>query len=95
MNEVEVLRVDGYALQDGRHSADDDESNVMAGEDFAWYQREIPGCFLRVGAREADQQMIPAHSPRFDVAEDAIVVGAAVLAECARRASTAVAGEGT
>src|SRR6187402_3820059 len=34
VNEVEVLRVDGYALQDGRHSADDDESNVMAGQDF-------------------------------------------------------------
>lgn len=62
----------------------------MAGEDFAWYQERIPGCFLRIGAREADQPMIPAHSPHFDVAEDAIVVGAAVLAECARRASTAL-----
>jgi len=34
VNEVEVLRVDGHALQDGRHPADDDESNVVAGEDF-------------------------------------------------------------
>lgn len=34
VNEVEVLRVDGHALQDGRHSADNDESNVVAGEDF-------------------------------------------------------------
>src|SRR6187402_346034 len=34
VNEVEVLRVDGYALQDGRHSADDDESNLVAGEDL-------------------------------------------------------------
>ena len=65
----------------------------MAGEDFAWYQERMPGCFLRVGAREPDQQVIAAHSPQFDVAEDAIFVGAAVLAECARRASAAVAAE--
>ncbi|MEO8621428.1 MAG: M20 family metallopeptidase [bacterium] len=65
----------------------------MAGEDFAWYQAKIPGCFLRVGAREAHEPMIPAHSPAFDVAEDAIVVGASVLAECARRASAALAAE--
>jgi hippurate hydrolase len=63
----------------------------MAGEDFAWYQQRMPGCFLRVGAREPDQPMIPAHSPRFDVAEEAIFVGAAVLAECARRASSSLA----
>lgn len=62
----------------------------MAGEDFAWYQRRIPGCFLRVGAREAGEDVIPAHSPRFDVAEEAIVVGAAVLAACARHASGAL-----
>ena len=34
VNEVEVLRVNGHALHDCRHSADDDESNVVAGEDF-------------------------------------------------------------
>jgi amidohydrolase len=65
----------------------------MAGEDFAWYQRKIPGCFLRVGAREAGEPVIPAHSPAFDVAEEAIFVGAAVLAECARRASASIAAE--
>ncbi|MDB4891434.1 MAG: amidohydrolase [Gemmatimonadetes bacterium] len=65
----------------------------MAGEDFAWYQRQIPGCFLRVGAREHDELVIPAHSPQFDVSEEAIFVGAAVLAECARRASAELAAE--
>ncbi len=62
----------------------------MAGEDFACYQQHIPGCFLRVGAREAGEEVIAAHSPRFDVTEEAIVVGAAVLAECARRASSSL-----
>jgi hippurate hydrolase len=59
----------------------------MGGEDFAFYQERFPGCFLRVGARESGGERIPAHSPRFTVAEGAIFVGAAVLAECARRAS--------
>ena len=59
----------------------------MGGEDFAWYLERIPGCFLRVGAREPGGPVIAAHSPGFFAAEDSIFVGAAVLAECARRAS--------
>jgi amidohydrolase len=65
----------------------------MAAEDFAWYLRSIPGCFLRIGARLPHEPMIPAHSPTFDVAEGAIFVGAVVLAESARRASAALARE--
>ncbi len=59
----------------------------MAGEDFAAYQEQIPGCFMRVGARFADGDVIPAHSPLFYAEDEAIFVGAAVLAECARQAS--------
>jgi amidohydrolase len=63
----------------------------MGGEDFAFYLERIPGCFLRFGARHPGEEPTAAHSPRFDVAEGAIVVGAAVLAACARRASSALA----
>lgn len=59
----------------------------LAGEDFAYYMESIPGCFLRIGAREPGGQPIPAHSPKFYPAEESIFVGAAVLAECARVAS--------
>lgn len=59
----------------------------LAGEDFAYYLERMPGCFLRIGARERGGAAIPAHSPRFYAAEDSIFVGAAVLAECARVAS--------
>jgi hippurate hydrolase len=62
----------------------------MAAEDFAWYLQKIPGCFLRFGARGPGEPVIPAHSPSFDVVEDAILVGARVLAESARRASAAL-----
>jgi hippurate hydrolase len=56
----------------------------LAGEDFSHYLESMPGCFLRVGAREPGGQMIAAHSPRFQPAEESLFVGAAVLAECAR-----------
>jgi amidohydrolase len=59
----------------------------MAGEDFAHYMARIPGCFLRIGAREPGGAIIPAHSPTFHAAEESIFVGAAVLAETAREAS--------
>jgi hippurate hydrolase len=59
----------------------------MGGEDFSCYMERIPGCFLRVGAREAGTEPIPAHSPHFYAAEESIFIGAAVLAEAARVAS--------
>jgi hippurate hydrolase len=62
----------------------------MAAEDFASYLERVPGCFLRVGARREGERVIPAHSPEFDVAEEAITIGATVLAETARRASHAL-----
>jgi amidohydrolase len=62
----------------------------MGGEDFAFYQERIPGCFLRIGAREAGGAVTAAHNPRFAPDEEALFVGAMVLAECARRAGTAI-----
>ena len=62
----------------------------MAAEDFAHYLERIPGCFLRIGARESGGAMIPAHSPSFYAAEESIFIGAAVLAETARVASRAL-----
>ena len=59
----------------------------LGGEDFACYMERMPGCFLRIGAREAGGAPAPAHSPKFVAAEESIFVGAAVLAECAREAA--------
>jgi hippurate hydrolase len=62
----------------------------LAGEDFAHYLERMPGCFMRIGAREPNGAMVPAHSPHFVAAESSIFVGAAVLAETARVASAAL-----
>ena len=59
----------------------------MGGEDFAFYLERLPGCFLRVGAREPGGKIIPAHNSKFYAADESIFVGAAVLAETARIAS--------
>ncbi len=64
----------------------------LAAEDFASYLERMPGCFLRIGAREAGGPAIAAHSPRFYGAEQSIFVGAAVLAETARIASAELRG---
>lgn len=64
----------------------------LGGEDFAHFLERMPGCFLRIGAREPGGVPIPAHSPQFIAAEDSIFVGGAVLAETARVASAALGG---
>ena len=64
----------------------------LAAEDFAVYLEQLPGCFLRIGAREPGGEIVAAHSPRFAPAEECLFVGAAVLAETARVASAALAG---
>jgi amidohydrolase len=61
----------------------------LAAEDFARYLERMPGCFLRIGAREPGGDPIAAHSPHFTAAEESIFVGAAVLAETARVSSQA------
>ncbi|HET7371887.1 MAG TPA: M20 family metallopeptidase [Gemmatimonadaceae bacterium] len=66
----------------------------LAAEDFAHYMERIPGCFLRIGARESGGAIIPAHASTFYPAEDSIFIGAAVLAECARTASFELANRG-
>ncbi len=63
----------------------------MGGEDFSFYMETIPGCFFRVGAREAGGLVIGAHTPRFHAADEAIFVGGAVLADAARLASAQLA----
>ena len=65
----------------------------MGGEDFAVYMENIPGCFLRIGAREPGGRVIAAHSSGYYAAEGALFIGAAVLAEAARVASATFAGE--
>ncbi len=51
----------------------------LGGEDFSFYLREIPGCFVRFGACRQGYEYIPAHSSRFDFDEEVMRTGAAFL----------------
>jgi hippurate hydrolase len=58
----------------------------MGSEDFSYYLREVPGCFVRFGARREQQEYIPLHSPAFDIDEEVLKVGAAFFDEVVREA---------
>nr|WP_090573515.1 amidohydrolase [Paenibacillus sp. OV219] len=53
---------------------------IMAGEDFTYYLREVPGCFMFVGAGgEACGATYPHHHPRFDIDERAMLRAAKLM----------------
>jgi hippurate hydrolase len=56
----------------------------LGGEDFAFYQQQIPGCMIRFGAA-VEQKSGPAHSSRFDFNEQVLSHGAGWLAAVAAR----------
>jgi amidohydrolase len=59
---------------------------TMGAEDFAYYAERVPGMIGRLGVRnEALGFVHPLHHPRFDLDEDALPIGAALLAEAATR----------
>jgi hippurate hydrolase len=56
----------------------------MGAEDFGFYLQEMPGCYVRFGARIQEDMYIPLHSPRFDIDEDVLGIGTAFLERVAR-----------
>ncbi|MBD3348082.1 MAG: amidohydrolase [Candidatus Eisenbacteria bacterium] len=57
----------------------------MGGEDFAYFVNEVPGMMVRVGTGNKKKGITHSwHSPKFDVDEDGIWTGAAVVARAVR-----------
>jgi len=60
------------------HAADRPSMGV---EDFAYFSGERPGAFFTLGVGNPAKGIVhPAHSPRFDIDEDALPVGTAMMA---------------
>lgn len=59
----------------------------MGSEDFSYYLREVPGCYVRFGARPEEHEYIPLHSPAFDIDEQVLKIGAAFFDEIVREAA--------
>ena len=51
------------------------------GDDFAWFLREIPGSYVRLGVHEpgSNDARLDLHAGHFDVDEDAIAVGVRLM----------------
>lgn len=48
----------------------------MPAEDFAYYLQKVPGCFMFVGAGNAEKGVCyPHHHPKFDFDEDVMCNG--------------------
>ena len=59
------------------------QSVEMGAEDFSFFAREAPGCYLRLGVRFPGQPPRPIHTAQFDADENCLPVGAALYASLA------------
>jgi metal-dependent amidase/aminoacylase/carboxypeptidase family protein len=52
---------------------------ILGGEDFAFYQQRVSGCFAFIGVSHADwHTRYNVHHPKFKVDESALPIGAAL-----------------
>lgn len=57
---------------------------IMAGEDFSYYLQKVPGCFMFVGAGNAEASITaPHHHPKFDIDERSMLYSAKLLSRMA------------
>jgi amidohydrolase len=69
----------------GRENVRDD-IRTMGGEDFSAFLRQVPGCFIAIGSRNASRGLVHGHHhPRFDVDEACLAIGAEVLLRTTQR----------
>jgi len=64
----------------GDDSVEAIEEASMGGEDFAEYLAHTPGCFFRLGVGRDRVSAVPLHSGLFDLDENALLIGAKILA---------------
>ncbi|MFQ5489081.1 MAG: M20 family metallopeptidase [Phycisphaerae bacterium] len=76
----------------GTDAVTTDPPSGMGGEDFAFFARQVPAAWYRIGVCPTDQPSYPAlHSPQFDFADQAIEVGVQMHCRIAQRFLTETA----
>jgi amidohydrolase len=54
---------------------------TMGSEDASFFMKDVPGCYFFLGAANSARGLdAPHHNPRFDIDEDALPVGVAIMA---------------
>ncbi len=84
-NDPDVARIVRVSTRDlvGAHTLLDPEP-MMGAEDFSYMTRKAPGAMFMLGAKK-DSSDRPHHTPVFDIDEEVMPYGAAVLADVACR----------
>ena len=58
-----------------------DIPQLMTAEDFAWYSHKTKACMYRIGTSNAEKGIVSKqHTPTFDIDEDALEIGAGLMA---------------
>jgi amidohydrolase len=72
-----VRDIAAEVLGEGHVSAD---QFTMGSEDMSEFLRRVPGCFFFLGSRNDEKGFnAPHHNPRFDIDEDVLPIGVAIL----------------
>ncbi|MFP4346169.1 MAG: M20 family metallopeptidase [Anaerolineales bacterium] len=61
-----------------------EEVRTMGSEDAAFFLNEVPGCYFFVGSAPEGENR-PHHNPHFDIDEEVLPVGVAIMVEALRR----------
>lgn len=75
-----VEEVADIVLGEGNRSR---EKPSLGGEDFAYYSHQVPSIFFRLGVGNENMVRYPGHHPKFDIDEDALPYGVAMLSKFA------------
>lgn len=62
-----------------------DATAMLGGDDFAWLLNNTTGCYFFIGERQQDRPPYGWHDPAYDLDEESLVYGSAVLAAAAAR----------
>ena len=79
---IQVLRRAGREVL-GDRGLDTIRRPSMGSEDFAFYLEHVPGAMLRLGSTSAEIGGSALHTPMFDIDEQALRIGARLLARAA------------
>ena len=84
-NDAEMTElVKDAAIQVVRKERVVEKGPVMGSDDFAFFLKEVPGCYLFVGAANEERGLNhPNHHSMFDFDEEALVLGAETMTEVA------------
>ncbi len=78
--ELNEIAAEAAAVYAGKENIEESELR-MGAEDFGYYSQIIPGCFFRLGAGNSAKGITSGvHTPRFNIDEDAIPLGAGMMA---------------